>query len=257
MLHGIPPTHRDTGARGKQTRCLDVLAPVSYRARGDEPGFEGRVSTYWAVDSYGTCRAPGAFDKTVDEKAGKVPVLRNHFTDARVGQTLSLDATGEGLDVDARLTDDDNGPGHWLIASMRAGDDWGISFGFETLQGRAATTDDPLNLTHAPRWIREDPTMVFVMTECRLWEVSPVTFPSDPTAAVTDVRSLQEAHLLETLLSEIRAGRLSPERRALVDQLVAAAAAGPGPGETPALPPTASRAAEIDLYLIEIMELVG
>lgn len=258
VLNQAPP-HRDTGKRGKQMRCLDVLAPLSYRAKGDEPGFAGRVSSWWVVDSFGTCRAPGAFTRTIDHHNQRVPVLRNHYTDARVGQTIALTETDEGLDVDARLTDDDNGPGHWLIASMRAGDDWGISFGFETLQARATTDADPLILTHAPRWVREDPTWVTVMTECRLWEVSPVTFPSDPTAAVTDVRSFQAAEIKAAIQDEINAGRLTrQELLAYVDQLDAAAIApGSDRGETLPAPPTAIRAAEIDLYLIELMELVG
>lgn len=232
----IIPPYRDTGQRGRQTRALDrATGPLAFRAENDAPGFEGRVSSWWVVDSFGTCRAPGAFTKTVQEKKGRVPVLRNHYHDARIGQTLSLAETEDGLDVDARLTDDDNGPGHWTIASLRAGDDWGMSFGFDVYQARAATDQDPLILTHAPAWIKNDPTMVWVHTEVGLWEVSPVTWGSDPTAGVTDVRSTQINELLQTLLDEIRAGRLSPERRALLDQLVAAATETAGPDRgTPA-----------------------
>ena len=73
----IKPTTQVSGTR---ERCsFDVsLCPSTSRAVDDTKNLtiDIRASTYWVVDSYGICRAPGVFSSMPDDESISQVLLR-------------------------------------------------------------------------------------------------------------------------------------------------------------------------------------
>lgn len=223
------------------------LDTLQARADGDEPGFSGHASTWWEVDSYGTAMQPGAFTKTLQERAGKCGLLWQHDPYVPIGGAKRLEQDGTGLAFDAKVTTTTQA-GHDAMELLRDDNiaDLGMSFGFRTVNERTATSDDPLVFgPNTPEWAKMNPDRIYVITEIKLWEISLVTFRAAYGSQVDTVRSGLIAEALPQLLEDLRAGRLDPASRALVQQLVAAWQAAPegdAPPRTDAkAPQTSSR----------------
>jgi hypothetical protein len=135
----------------------------------------------------------------------------------------------------------------YRTADLRDGVPLGMSFGFETIKDRAATTDDPLDFTN----YKAKPEDIRVIEEVRLWEISLVTFPANEMAAIADVRAVAEADALSSLIEHVRGGSLSDEHAALVADLVAAwgERAEPEPGDPTPLPDEQARRRNRDVEI--------
>jgi hypothetical protein len=129
--------------------------------------------------------APGAFKKTLADNAD-VRALLNHNPDKILGRTkagtlkLREDETGLLSEISMPETT----VGRDLMISVKRGDIDQMSFAFQSIQEQWDETD------------AEHP--VRTITEARLFDVSPVTFPAYPT---TDV----SARSAEAILAEHRA----------------------------------------------------
>lgn len=211
-------------------------------------GFSGYAATFGRVDSYGTAFAPGAFTKTLAERGDKIPVLYQHNPAANVGVPETLAADKRGLKVDARLFDD-GADGTVLLTRLRQGARFGMSFGFQTIQSRAATEEDKLDLGQ----LFEPEAFVIdgirVITEARLYEVSVVSFPANEAAVITDVRNAAFADALAEVLSAVRDGSLDERQRGMLDAIVAAYAASPDGNAEPREPEIARRRIDADIAL--------
>ena len=132
---------------------------------------------------------------------------------------------------------DDGAEGTVALKRLKAGVPFGHSVGFRTLRERPATDNDPLQFTDtSPRWAKENPDMVYVIEEARLYEGSIVTFAANDKAVITSVRNDHALQALSDTLEALRDGRITPAQRALIAELAAAyerhAAAGPASGTT-------------------------
>jgi len=168
--------------------------PFDLKAIDVEAGtFEGYAST-WDEDSYGDVIMPGAFKRTLAAHAAKgraVPVLWQHWPDQPIGVTLEAREDEVGLWVKGRLILEVE-QAREALALMKAGALGGLSIGFSIPRG-------------GQEWDEESD--VRRITEVRLWEYSPVTFPANENAVLTSVKSADTKALIETteaLHSELR-----------------------------------------------------
>jgi HK97 family phage prohead protease len=233
------------------------------RTDTDRGGFDGYASTFWTVDSYGTAFAPGAYKRSIGQKkrddgSYKIPVLFQHDPGLNVGiPTVLKDEgkNGKGLYAEATLFDDGGtvpGTGSVTLKQLRQGAVYALSVGFRSIRDRSAEDDDPLDMTYADPYIKKLPrNEIRVIEEVELWEFSVVTFEANQAAQIDTVRSDEEMTALALALNELRAGTLSPDRLALIDELVSIRTA-PGSSpveETPTAPDHASRNRDIAIAI--------
>lgn len=216
-------------------RDLDVVRAVSVPLAvrvdtGGDPPDDGRIGTlyghstifdaWYEVDSFFEGQflervVPGAARKTIAENGQNVKVLFNHGRDAQVGNKV--------LGVHEDLREDDQGVYYQvplldttynrdLLPGLHAGA-YGSSFMFRVIQ--EAWDDEPGVSDHNPKGIPER-----TITEFRLFEHGPVTFPANPAAtsgaracSLTDdyYASLRDANpdRYDALTARVRASRTS------------------------------------------------
>ncbi len=194
----------------------------------NQDGFSGHASTFWAVDTYATAMAPGAFKRTLKNKGEKRLVLWQHWPDVPIGKTTTLKEDKTGLAFEADVTIETRA-GAEAMALLRDEVPLGMSFGFRTVKDRSAEDDDPLDFSQQPNL---KPADVRVITEVNLWEVSLVSFPANEAAAITAVRAELELDALTTLLDALTRGDIDEHHAALVEQIVLAWDQRPGPPDS-------------------------
>ena len=142
------------------------------RAVADEEGyFEGYLTVWGTVDSYNSTFKRGAFKKTIQERSSKIKVLYNH--DELIGRAIELREDDYGLFAKGKLTLDVRLAAE-TYAFMKDEVLTALSFGFATIKD---------GMIDGVRQI----------TEAKLFEFSPVIFPSNENAVVTDVRKDDES----------------------------------------------------------------
>ena len=145
------------------------------RSQVHEDGtFEGYLSTFNNIDSYGDVIRQGAFKKTLSERES-FPLLWQHDTCEPIGVFDELREDDYGLFVHGVLNQDTQ-RGREAYALLRQGALDGLSIGFSTVKD--SWDGDVRNIQ-----------------EVRLWEGSLVTFPANDLARVTSVRSRQDFEL--------------------------------------------------------------
>jgi HK97 family phage prohead protease len=225
----------------------DVRAFHEVRVDSDLGTFDGHASAFWSVDSYNTAFAPKAFRETLGKKGDRIPVLFFHDPTEMVGPALQLKEDKTGLFHHSKVIEDGR-TGSYVLAHLRGGTPMGMSFGFERRKDRAATEGDPIDLSTAD--VGVTPSDVRVITEVELFEISvlPWTFASQPKADVSNIRASVQFDAVQSLLDDLRAGRLTEERRNVIAELVAAwgEAAGAGPAHS-----TDAEARQTDLVLTD------
>jgi HK97 family phage prohead protease len=199
---------------------IQYRTAFEFRANGDTdtPGFDGYAATHMTADSYYTAFAPGAFKKTIKERMDKIPVLWNHNPNAPIGKHIELKEDKTGLFVNVGIADD-GAEGSTFLKRVRFGVPFGMSFGFQTIKDRSAEDDDQIDISQLPGAKQSD---IRVITEVKYWESSPVTFPANRTAVISNIRHQREFEALSFLLDSIRAGTLTDEQHADIEQIVAA-----------------------------------
>ena len=150
-------------------------------SKGDNDDEPAMISGYAAVfnklsEEMGCFREkilPGAFTKTI--KNDDIRALVDHDSSRILGRntagTLALTEDDKGLKVD--ITPPDTSIGRDILVSIERGDVSGMSFGFQTINDE---------------WNTVDGEEVRTLTEVKLFDVSPVTFPAYPDTSVA-VRS--------------------------------------------------------------------
>lgn len=150
----------------------------------DEAGiFSGYGSVFGNVDAYQEIVAPGAFGESLAawKDAGKMPpVLWQHRSGEPIGPYLEMREDTHGLFVKGQLLVDDVARAKEARALMKAKAVNGLSIGF-------VTREDSYDKV----------TGIRTLKKIDLWEVSVVTFPANPAAQISNVKSAVEA--LETL----------------------------------------------------------
>ena len=162
-------------AREFQKRDLNFRASVN-----DEGIFEGYLSTYGDVDSYGTYFISGAWDKSIERfNSGEViPVLWSHDRSKPIGKFTELKSDEKGLWGRGKLTLEDP-QAKIAYAHMKDGSVMGLSVGFEL---------DYDNV------IYNRMLDALGIAEADLFECSVVVFPANTNAKITNFKSQNHDH---------------------------------------------------------------
>lgn len=151
-----------------------IGAPFEVKELTDSGSFEGLASTYGNVDLGGDIVEAGAFKEFVFTKDQKIRVLAGHDTRAPIGKGIVTD-THVGLAIKGQIN----------LALARGRDTYelmkdgiidGLSIGFDILPGGQEIREDGVRL----------------LKKLKLWEVSLVTFPMNPAAQVSAVKSIPQ-----------------------------------------------------------------
>lgn len=153
--------------------------PLAVKDVGEDGVFEGFGSVFGNVDSYKEIVAPGAFTESLAQwkAAGQLPpVLWQHRSGEPIGTYLSMEEQPIGLHVKGQLLVKDVQRAKEARALMAAKAVNGLSIGF-------VTREDSYDKA----------TGIRTLKKVDLWEVSVVTFPANPAAQITSVKSAIDA----------------------------------------------------------------
>lgn len=153
------------------TKTRDL--PFELKSVSEDGTFEGYASTFNNVDLQGDIIAPGAFAKSIQTTGGKVPILWQHDPEKPIGLGIRMHEDSNGLKVKGQLVlgTQAGAEAHHLL---KAGAINGLSIGFSIPRG-------------ATEW--DSTGTVRTIKEIDLHEFSIVTFPANPQAGVTAVKS--------------------------------------------------------------------
>lgn len=202
-----------------RTPLVRALAPsvLAREATDDGPpvmfGHFTRFGSFYEIRSafeghFMERTAPGAFRKTIAERADKIPPLFNHGKDPSIGQKVLgevrvLREDGEGVYYEVEL--DDTSYVRDLLPGLRRGA-YGASFMFTVTD--EVWDDEPQRSEHNPQGLPER-----TITGVKLHEFGPVTFPASD-AATSGVRSLTDEFFATSSVADVqapRAGRADDE----------------------------------------------
>lgn len=156
----------------KEFQKRDISFGLSVSENGE---FEGYISTYYDVDSYGTYFMPGAWNKSIERfNAGEViPVLWSHDRTKPLGRCTELRSDDKGLWAHGKLTMEDP-QAQTAYAHMKDGSVLGLSVGFEFDYDSVEYNQD---------------LDAYGIADADLMEYSVVVFPANPNAKITQVKS--------------------------------------------------------------------
>ena len=174
-----------------------IERPFEIKAVEEDGIFEGRGSVFGNVDSYKEIVAPGAFTDTLAAWKAQnrlPPVLWQHRSGEPIGPHLEMEERADGLYCKGQLLVNDVQRAKEARALMKAKAVNGLSIGF-------VTREDAYDRV----------TGIRTLKKVDLWEVSVVTFPANPAAQISSVKSAidgtQTFAEAESFLREV--GRLS------------------------------------------------
>ncbi len=153
--------------------------PFEVKAIQQDGTFEGFGSVFGNVDSYKEVVAAGAFAESLAswKTAGRLPpVLWQHRSGEPIGPYLEMEERPVGLWVKGQLLVDDVQKAKEAHALMKAKAVNGLSIGF-------VTREDSYDRV----------TGIRTLKKVDLWEVSVVTFPANPSAQISSVKSAIDA----------------------------------------------------------------
>ena len=157
----------------KEFQKRDISFVVSDISESGE--FEGYISTYYDVDSYGTYFMPGAWNKSIERfNSGEViPVLWSHDRTKPIGKCTELRSDEKGLWAHGKLTMEDP-QAKIAYAHMKDGSVLGLSVGFEMDYDSVEYNQD---------------LDAYGIADADLMEFSTVVFPANKNAKITQVKS--------------------------------------------------------------------
>lgn len=153
--------------------------PFEVKGVEEDGIFEGFGSVFGNVDAYKEIVAPGAFAESLAgwKTAGRLPpVLWQHRSGEPIGPYLDMEERALGLHVKGQLLVNDVQRAKEARALMKAKAVNGLSIGF-------VTREDSFDRV----------TGIRTLKKIDLWEVSVVTFPANPSAQISSVKSTIDA----------------------------------------------------------------
>ena len=161
------------------------LARLTVTTLDSEGTFEGYASLFNSEDQSRDVIAPGAFRETLARRGvSGIKMLFQHDPSEPIGVWLDIAEDERGLKVKGRLMRD-VARAREVLSLMKAGALEGLSIGFRMEKGA-----------------RDSRTGIRTLRKIDLWEISVVTFPMQPGALITAVKSKPspgEAALVEAL----------------------------------------------------------
>lgn len=170
-----------------QNQRFEVAA--EWKFAGDEKAmtFSGYGAVFNNLDSYGDVLAPGAFGDTLREAKGSglwPAMLLQHgggmFGGSAedmtpIGIWTAMEEDDKGLKVEGKLADIPRGRDLYTLMKMQPRSAInGLSIGYTPVEWASRTKPEEPRRT---------------LKKVKLWEVSPVTFPANSKARVTDVKT--------------------------------------------------------------------
>lgn len=174
---------RETKGAATRERATHRAFLASYKETSfdDNAGiFEGYVAVFGNLDLNGDIIERGAFKKTLDglrEVKARTnnpylfPILWQHNEREPIGGCIEAHEDDQGLFMRGQY-DLDTELGRRAYSGAKKGYLRGLSIGYDTVKSAI----DTAKLRH--------------LLEIRLWEGSPVTFPANPSAGITDVKNV-------------------------------------------------------------------
>jgi len=151
--------------------------PFEVKSVDEDAGtFEGYASVFGNVDDYGDIMMPGAFTKTLLERADRVKVLWQHDPWTPIGKPIEMREDKAGLYTKSKISQTQ--AGRDALTLLRDGVVNELSIGYRTIKENR----------------REDGTRELL--EVKLYEYSLVTWAANDLAVVTGVKSLDELNPL-------------------------------------------------------------
>lgn len=177
-----------------QVKSVCVVAELKAAEQGV---IEGYGAVFGTVDSYNDVVAKGAFDASLAEsaKSGIQPaMLWQHDPGEPIGVWTSLKEDAKGLLVKGQLADTQRGRD--ALTLLKMGALTGLSIGYSTVS-----------------YQYDEKTDIRTLTEVKLWEVSPVTFPANSDARVSRVKSADlSVNEFEEILRDVGFSRQEAKR---------------------------------------------
>lgn len=149
--------------------------PFELKAVRDNGTFEGHGSVFGELDSHFDIVMPGAFKDSLadyESKGRKVPMLWQHDAHQPIGVYTTIGEDAKGLHVEGQIILDVQ-KGREAHALMKAEALSGLSIGYRAV--KYDYNDAGVRLLHS----------------VKLFEVSPVTFPSGDSARIASVKSIE------------------------------------------------------------------
>lgn len=161
--------------------------PMEMKLDEDTRIFEGYASTFGNKDFVDDIVVPGAFKKTIAERfpTRQIKVLYQHMEP--LGMPIHMEEDSKGLYVKAKVSN--TTLGNDVLELMRDGVIDRMSIGYDII------TDEKDRTTNAR-----------LLKELKLYEFSPVTFPANDEAIISQVKSMND---LEAMLSKTVGGNLA------------------------------------------------
>lgn len=132
--------------------------------------FTGYASIFGNIDENDDVVERGAFKRTLDHGGGQVPVLWQHDIREPIGVGLEMMEDERGLWVKSAINLDTQ-RGKEAYSLLKQGALKGLSIGYTVIKD---------SIEKGVRYIKE----------IRLWEISIVTFPANPEALISDVKTV-------------------------------------------------------------------
>jgi len=166
------------------TKCSGV--PLDVKAIADNGEFEGYLSVFGNVDSYGEMVMPGAFTGSLVDakrKGRSVKLLWQHDSERPIGVWNDLAEDSKGLYAKGQLLIDASAQAKEAYGLLKAGAVDGLSIGYRVVEA-------------APH---PDKNGVLQLKKLDLMEGSIVTFPANERAKVDSVKHLLAAGEVPTV----------------------------------------------------------
>lgn len=154
-----------------------LARPFEMKAANDKGFFEGYGSIFGNIDSHEDIVTKGAFTRSLAMHAAKKSMpamLWQHDPTQPIGVWDDMHEDDTGLYVKGHFVLDSTG-GKDAYALLKAGALRGLSIGYSTVKSQ---------------W--DEQTGIRSLLDLDLWEISPVTFPSNTEALVENVKSAIE-----------------------------------------------------------------
>lgn len=153
------------------------LASCELKFSTRAPGrFEGYASVFGGVDSYGDTIEPGAFAKTIKDRARPPLMLFGHNPGRVIGKWIGMKEDQHGLHVEGEFTPG-NTDAQNAYASLKHGALDGLSIGFRIPSGGAEDKKGGGR----------------IIKQADLVEISLVTMPADDSARIQSVKQVIDA----------------------------------------------------------------
>lgn len=145
--------------------------PFEVKLNESKRTVEGYASTFGNKDLVGDIVTQGAFKKTIRERADKIKLLWQHYDP--LGKPLHIEEDSKGLLVEAYISK--TSLGNDALELVKDGVIDAFSIGYDVIQDEYKQADQTR-----------------LLKELKLHEFSLVTFPANPEAAVSGIKSYSE-----------------------------------------------------------------